>query len=273
MTASIEPAAFATRRAAAEAAVREAGALALGYFNGSAKQWRKDDASVVTEADIAVDHFLRPRLAAIEPAAGWLSEETADTPDRLGREAVWIVDPIDGTRAFVEGQTVWVIAVALVERGRPVMGLIFNPSREEMFAAERGRGATLNGRSLRAPSPPPIADATVLGPRGALNSLAELGFARGEAVYALAYRLVAVAAGRADAALARARARDWDIAAADLILAESGAQLLDIDGRAPDYNRPEPVHRPLVAAREPLNGALRAGLARAAAARKMPNWI
>jgi myo-inositol-1(or 4)-monophosphatase len=259
---------------AAEAVVREAGALALGFFeSGTAKTWRKADASIVTEADLAVDRLLQERLTALDPAAGWLSEEIADTPERLGRERVWVVDPIDGTRAFVDGIPVWVVSVALVERGRPMIGLIFNPTRAEMFVATSGGGSRLNGARLEAPAPVAAAAATLVGPRGVIDSIADLGFTRGEAIYALAYRLVAVAAGRCDAALASARARDWDVAAADLILAESGAELRDIDGRTLDYNQPAPVHRPLVAAREPLNGALRAALGRAATAGAPPNWI
>jgi myo-inositol-1(or 4)-monophosphatase len=254
------------------AAAREGGALALGLFRDGCRHWQKEDASVVTEADLAVDALLRERLGQVEPAAGWLSEETADTPERLGRARVWIVDPIDGTRAFVKGRDDWVISVALVEQGRPVVGVIFNPSRGEMFSAARGSGALLDGLPLAAPAPAPAERASVIGPRGPIAALAGLGVTAGAPVYALAYRLIHVAAGRCDAALAGARARDWDLAAADLILAESGAALLDLAGAPLGYNRPVPVHRPLVAAAEPLNGVLRTALARAAGVAPPPAW-
>ncbi|HVV94943.1 MAG TPA: 3'(2'),5'-bisphosphate nucleotidase CysQ [Hyphomicrobiales bacterium] len=254
------------------AAARAGGELALGYFQAGARHWQKEDASVVTEADLAVDRLLNERLGAIDPGAGWLSEETADTPERLGRTRVWIVDPIDGTRAFVKGLDDWVISIGLVEHGRPVMGVIFNPRRNEMFSAVAGGGALLDGIPLAVPAPAPAGRATAIGPRGPLAALEALGIARGEPVYALAYRLIQVAAGRCDAALASARARDWDLAAADLSLAEAGAELRALDGARVGYNRPVPVHGPLVAAAEPLNGVVRAALADAARAVPPPAW-
>jgi myo-inositol-1(or 4)-monophosphatase len=254
-----------------DAAVREAGALAQSYAAGRARQWRKADSSVVTEADIAVDRLLRERLSALEPAAGWLSEESADTPERLGRHLVWVVDPIDGTRAFVAGIPSWVVSVALVEGGRSILGAVFNPTRGEMYAARRGHGASLNGAPLLAPPAPPLAAAKVGGPRRLVERLGRTGATPAEAIYALAYRLVSVAAGRLDAALAGARAADWDIAAADVILAEAGVGLAALDGTPPRYNRAEPVHGPLVAAREPLGSAVRAALAAADAASPRPH--
>jgi myo-inositol-1(or 4)-monophosphatase len=243
-----------------DAVMREAGALALGFVADGARDWRKADGSVVTEADIAVDRLLHQRLVALEPAAAWLSEESLDDPARLAARRVWIVDPIDGTRAFVAGIPSWVVSVALVEDGKSILGAIFNPTRDEMFAARRGGGASLNGKALRVGPPPALEAATVSGPRKLMERLAAAHFVRGEPIYALAYRLASVAAGRNDAAISGDRASDWDIAAADLILAESGAYLGNLDGTPPRYNRPQPVHGPLVAAAEPLGGALRAAL-------------
>lgn len=254
-----------------DAVLREAGALARSYAEGGARQWRKADSSVVTEADIAVDRMLRERLSALEPTAAWLSEESADTPERLERRLVWVVDPIDGTRAFVAGVPSWVVSVALVEDGRAVLGGVFNPTQDEMFAARRGHGATLNGTSLTAPSAPALPAAKVDGPRRMVESLGRTGAVPSGSIYALAYRLVSVAAGRLDAALAGAHAADWDIAAADIILAEAGVRLSTLDGAPPRYNRSEPFHGPLVAAREPLNGALRAALDAAAAPSPRPH--
>jgi myo-inositol-1(or 4)-monophosphatase len=254
--------------------MREAGSIALDFARDGAQRWTKGDASIVTEADIAVDRFLHEHLGALNPDIGWLSEETTDTPERLAHERVWVVDPIDGTRAFVEGVPVWVISVALVERGRPVLGMIFNPTRDEMFEAIVGEGARMNGEVLSATAQTSINGANVIGPRTMMEGLEGLGacvgIARAPYVYALAYRIASVAAGRVDAALASTRAKDWDIAAADLILHEAGGELLEFDGTKPVYNRPSPVHQPLIAAPEVLNAALRAALTDAA--RQSNTW-
>ena len=252
--------------------IREAGDIALDFAREGARKWTKGDASIVTEADIKVDSFLREKLLALNPTIGWLSEETADTPERLGFDRVWIVDPIDGTRAFVEGVPVWVISIALVEHGRPVYGIVFNPTRDELYEAYVGKGATLNGAPIRARAPVPLDGAEVVGPRAVMDDLDGSGvrLARASWVYALAYRLVSVAAGHVDAAIASTRAKDWDIAAADLIMHEAGATLVEIDGELPLYNQASPVHPVLVGAPEPLNGALRSALLKAA--RRPQTW-
>jgi myo-inositol-1(or 4)-monophosphatase len=254
--------------------IRAAGDIALDFARDGAKRWTKGDSSIVTEADITVDRFLRERLIELDSSIGWLSEETTDTAERLEHERVWVVDPIDGTRAFVEGVPVWVVSIALVERGRPVLGTIFNPTRNEMFEAMVGQGARMNGEVLAAREHGVIEGASVIGPRTMMEGLdgtgACVGIARAPYVYALAYRMASVAAARVDAAIASTRAKDWDIAAADLILCESGGALLELDGTAPIYNRPQPVHQPLIGASEPLNSALRAALNDAA--RQTNTW-
>jgi len=134
--------------ALADAAL-EAGKLALSMRAG-VKHWKKDANSPVSEADIAADRLLRERLAALAPAYGWLSEETADRPDRLAERRVWIVDPIDGTRAYLAGDPDWSVSVALVEDGRPLAAALYAPASEELFVASAAGGATRNGRPLRA---------------------------------------------------------------------------------------------------------------------------
>src|SRR5215813_1983223 len=131
-------------------AVREAGDIALRTFRQPVRQWSKVGSSPVSEADIAVDEFLRRRLGALAPDAGWLSEETEDDAARLDAAIVWIVDPIDGTRAYLAGQDDWTISVALVADGRPVLATVFAPTTEELFMAQAGTGASLNFVSIRA---------------------------------------------------------------------------------------------------------------------------
>jgi myo-inositol-1(or 4)-monophosphatase len=137
------------------AAVREAGVIARAAFGKPMKTWLKDKGSPVSETDIAVDAFLKTRLAAIAPDAGWLSEETADAPGRLAAPRVWIVDPIDGTRAFIAGRPDWTVSAALVENGRPVVAALYAPASEEFFLAVAGAGVTCNGMPIRASSRPP----------------------------------------------------------------------------------------------------------------------
>ncbi|MEI8277379.1 MAG: inositol monophosphatase family protein, partial [Hyphomicrobiales bacterium] len=138
-------------RDALEIVMREAGELARVTSRGEFKRWTKGaDHSPVSEGDIAVNNFLRARLGALAPQAGWLSEETED--DVAGRDVqrVWIVDPIDGTRAYIAGKPDWTISVALVEAGRPLVAALYAPVTEEMFLGVAGAGATRNGAPMTA---------------------------------------------------------------------------------------------------------------------------
>ena len=133
-------------RSGLEAIMREAGELARMTSRGDFKRWTKGhDNSPVSDADIAVNNLLKERLAALAPAAGWLSEETEDSLPGRAMTTAWIVDPIDGTRAFISGRPDWTISVALVEHDRPVLAALYAPVTEEMFLGVRGQGTTLNG--------------------------------------------------------------------------------------------------------------------------------
>ena len=159
------------------AAVREAGALALQTFRGQLKSWIKGKSSPVSEADLAVDALLRERLLTILDA-GWLSEETEDDPARLQRADVWVVDPIDGTRAYLAGLPDWAISVALVNAGRPVVAALYAPVTDELFLSIAGTGVTLNGVPIKASKGDQIADAKFSGPKRRLESLATIEPAR-----------------------------------------------------------------------------------------------
>ena len=248
---------------------RAAGALALDYFRHgdttTAVVKFKDGNSPVTEADKKADDFLRSRLGALLPDAGWLSEETNDSDLRLSRARIFIVDPIDGTRAFMSGDPRWGVCVALVENGHPVFGIVHMPALSKTYVAANGRGAFLNEIPIRAQSSNPD-EPLVAGPPSLLKSLAAQGmrFHAVPRIPSLAYRLVRVADGGISVALASTNARDWDIAAADIILREAGAGLYDIDGRAARYNKPETRHGVLLAAAPPLLDKFLIGLRRAA---------
>lgn len=231
-----------------EEVVREAGAIALGYFRGGARAWTKGDDSPVTEADLAVDSFLKERLPPLVEGSGWLSEETADTAERLDRRHVWIVDPIDGTRAFTENKTDWVVSVALVEDGAPIAGVVRNACDDVTYLGLKGLGATRNRETLAAPDSDSLDGVKVGGQKSLVGHLKPLGAVSGPWIYALAHRLVQVSSGGLDAAVARPNAHDWDIAAAHIILNEAGASLIGFDGVAPSYNRASTRHGGLIAA-------------------------
>jgi myo-inositol-1(or 4)-monophosphatase len=232
------------------AAVREAGALAFSTFQTPLKSWIKGASSPVCEADIAVDNLLRERLAAQTPGFGWLSEESADDPARIAARFVWIVDPIDGTRAYLAGRPDWTIAAALVEDGRPVAACVFAPATGEFFAAVAGHGATLNGMPIVASAGQSLAEARVAGPKGIVERLAAVAppFVTTPRVHSLALRLTRVAQGTIDVAIAGGSSHDWDLAAADLLVHEAGGLMTPFGGGPLLYNRPEPRHRALVAA-------------------------
>jgi myo-inositol-1(or 4)-monophosphatase len=236
------------------AAARLGGEIALASFRHgaetSASVAYKAGDSPVTSADLAVDAKLADILRAAFPQAGWLSEETEDDKARLGAVQVLVVDPIDGTRAFMSGDPHWAVSVALVEHGRPVAGVLHAPALGETFAAARGMGATLNGQPIRAAQLQSLDGARIAGPRPlaqAFLAQARMRLDFAPRVPSLALRLAGVAAGSYAVSLAGAHSHDWDIAAADIILHEAGAGLLE-GGRQVRYNQLRPRHDPLLAA-------------------------
>jgi myo-inositol-1(or 4)-monophosphatase len=242
-----------------EAAVREAGALALRFFRTPMKTWTKGRNSPVTEADIAVDTLLKDRLSKAAPGFGWLSEETIDDRSRLSAHRVWIVDPIDGTRAYVSGKTDWTISAALVENGRPILAALFAPVDNEMFLGAAGAGATCNGIPMVIRAGETLEGARIAGPKHQLEQLAKV---RPEIVpipkiHSLALRIARVAQGQIDIALASGNGQDWDLAAADLLVHEAQGLLTTIAGGYLTYNRPDPIHGALVAAGRSRHQAVR----------------
>ena len=242
-----------------ETVMREAGEIARATARTEFKRWTKgDDNSPVSEGDIAVNNFLRARLVALAPDAGWLSEETEDHfPDRA-MPLAWIVDPIDGTRAYINGRADWTIAVALVEKGRPQLASIYAPVTDEMFLAARGHGATLNGARIHVSAGANLSGARLAGPRRYLERLKDLHpqVDAKPKIHSLALRLTRVAHGELDAALASGGSHDWDLAAADLLVHEAGGVLTDFSGRGLTFNRVHVEHGPLIAAGRERHAAL-----------------
>ncbi|HUB64078.1 MAG TPA: 3'(2'),5'-bisphosphate nucleotidase CysQ [Methylocella sp.] len=236
-------------------AARGAGELALGFFRPgamtSAGISHKAGGSPVTEADYLVDRFLRERLESLVPEAGWLSEETEDSPARLSKNLVFVVDPIDGTRGFMTGREAWSIAFALVEHGRPLLGIVHAPALRETYVAVKGAGARLNDNAIAVSKLRAIhTQAKVAAPVFLAKRLHEVGlrFDLQPKIPSLALRITAVASGALDAGFASENSHDWDIAAADLILHEAGGRLASLDGSAIIYNRMDTRHGVLTAA-------------------------
>jgi myo-inositol-1(or 4)-monophosphatase len=241
------------------AVMREAGALARATARRPFKRWTKgDDNSPVCEADIAVNDFLRARLDALAPGAGWVSEETDAQPDARAATSTWIVDPIDGTRAYISGRADWTISVALAKQGRPQLAALYAPMTDEMFLAVHGQGATLNGAPLTTSGGAQLAGARLAGPKRYLDRLTGLSpqILAQPKVFSLALRLARVAHGALDAAFASPGSHAWDLAAADLLVHEAGGVMTDFAGRLLSYDRPHAVHDALIAAGPARHGTL-----------------
>lgn len=227
-------------RSRLEAIVREAGRIALGLWPGNGHElqvWEKSPDNPVCEADLKVDRYLRRELTRLLPAAGWLSEETADEPQRLEGGLIWLVDPIDGTRDFIHGRAGWAVSVALISAGRPLFGLLCAPARGEFWHAEAGQGSWRNGRRLVGSSRRVLPGARV--PADGL-SREDGDLVRVDKPNSIALRIAMVAADEADLVATLRWGWEWDIGAAALVAREAGAAVTDAFGQALNYNKPDP---------------------------------
>jgi myo-inositol-1(or 4)-monophosphatase len=247
-----------------ERAAREAGGIALRHFAGSRKARDKSGGQgPVTEADLEVDAMLRALLTGARPDYGWLSEESVDGPERLGAERVFIVDPIDGTRAFVDGRHAWGHSLAIAERGRVIAGVVCMPKLERVYAAAAGQGATCNGVRIAASRRSDPDGAEVLANRTQMEPVFWPGGVpdlRRHFRPSIAYRMCLAAEGRFDAMLTFRDAWEWDIAAGALIAGEAGAVVTDRLGREPVFNNPVPQLAGIIVAGPELHAGLLARL-------------
>jgi myo-inositol-1(or 4)-monophosphatase len=241
-------------------ATREAGALASKRFHAGEKGWEKRPGEPVSEADLAVDAHLKAALMGARPAYGWLSEESGGSDNRLAAERVFIVDPIDGTRAFLKRRPEYAISVALTQAGRPVAAAVYNPETDEFFEALAGGGARRNGMPLRVLERTNMKGAKLLVSRRELAGIAAevgLGECEIEALSSIAYKIARVAAGEAAAVVALRPKSDWDLAAAHLLVVEAGGRITDAQGAELVYNRAETRHSGVLAANPVLHDLLR----------------
>ncbi len=237
-------------------AVRAAGALALEYFGGDIKQWDKGDDDPVSEADHAVNDLLHEKLRGARPKYAWLSEESEDDLSRHNARFTWVVDPIDGTRAFLKHEPQFTVTVALVENGAAVAGVIFNPATDEFYEAVKGTGGRLNGSPITIGGSSDFANAKLLAPRKPFqkaNWSEVIDHAEFQFVNSMAYRMALVADGRFDATVTLSRKNDWDIAAGILIVEEAGGVVTHLDGSAIILNQSSTRHPDLVIANRVLH--------------------
>lgn len=211
----------------------EAGKIAAGRCGTDYKTWEKVPGHPVCEVDLAVDAFLQQQLGALDPEAGWLSEETLDDSDRIERRRLWVVDPIDGTRDFLRNRPGWCVSIALVEDRVPVLGVLAAPMRDELWTAARGRGSWRNGQPLRVSPRAELAGARV--PADTLPKV-DRDLVPVAKPNSIALRIAMVAAGEADLLATLRWGFEWDIAAAALIAEEAGATVTGALGQPLAFN-------------------------------------
>jgi myo-inositol-1(or 4)-monophosphatase len=228
--------------ALARKAARGAGAILRRYWRrGGYKIGSKGKDNPVTEADLEADRTLKHLLHGPFPEYGWLSEETVDSDARLKCRRVWIVDPLDGTKEFINGIPEFCVAVALIEDEEPVLGVTYNPIKREMFWSARGMGCHLNSGRVRVTRTRALHRANVLASRSeAARGEWEVfhGRLKVSPTGSVAYKLALVAAGKADATFTRSPKSEWDIASGAALILEAGGTMTDIHGKRIRFNQP-----------------------------------
>ena len=223
---------------AKDAAIK-AGKLILNYYKSDYEIKDKGYHNPVTTADHAADARIKEILMESRPEYGWLSEETVDSPDRLNKERVWVVDPIDGTKEFIEGVPQFVVSIALVEGGEPIVGVLYNPVTTETFTAAKGEGARLDGVPIRCSTKENVKDMVILNSRSetrrGLWEPYDGIFRKLRAIGSVAYKLGLTAAGKADIFASLRPKNEWDICAGNCIINEAGGKLIDLCGSSRKY--------------------------------------
>jgi myo-inositol-1(or 4)-monophosphatase len=213
----------------------EASGYAMARWRTEFAHWDKVPGHPVCQVDLDVNALLRERLSALAPDAGWLSEETVDDAVRLNHRRVWVIDPIDGTRDYIRGREGWCVSIALVDGEQPVVGILDAPARGEVWRAEAGKGATLNGQPIKAGDRSVFIGARV--PTDALPKV-DSDLVAVAKPNSIALRIAMVAADQADLIATIRWGHEWDIAAAVLIAREAGCAVTDALGQKLRFNTP-----------------------------------
>ena len=232
----------------AKTAAIEAGGIILNYYKADYEIKDKGYHNPVTTADNAADTRLKEILMVARPNYGWLSEETVDSPERLTKDRVWIVGPLDGTKEFIEGVPHFVVSVALVENGNPIVGVLYNPVTAETFTAAKGEGAELNGEEIQCTTEDNVGNMVILNSRSetrrGLWAPYDGTFGELRAIGSVAYKLGLTAAGQADIFASLRPKNEWDICAGNCIINEAGGKLIDLKGNRVVFNRENTLIEP-----------------------------
>ncbi|HEY7221612.1 MAG TPA: 3'(2'),5'-bisphosphate nucleotidase CysQ [Candidatus Binatia bacterium] len=244
--------------ALAERAARAAGSTVMGLFKGKFDVREKSKNNPVTTADIEANRIIRETIVEAFPQDGWLSEEDQDNSDRLARSRIWVVDPIDGTKEFIEGVPQFAISIAFVVDGRPKIAIVYNPAKGRFYRAAVGQGAYLNDRTIRVSSRSEINGASLLVSRSEPQRKFQVfvDHCNIKPVGSIAYRLAKVAGGDGDCTITFRNIHEWDICAGVLMVEEAGGKVVDGEGKTMNFNRELPKHRGVVAANACLSEEL-----------------
>jgi myo-inositol-1(or 4)-monophosphatase len=254
----------------AERAAREAGQIIKNLFKGKFDVREKSKNNPVTTADLEANRKIREIIQERFPEDGWLSEEDADDTRRLASSRVWIVDPIDGTKEFIEGVPQFAVSIGFVVGGRPKVAVIYNPVEDRLYRAAIGRGTELNGKRIRVAGRREIHGALLLVSRSeplrkfqVFVDLCEI-----QSVGSIAYRLAKIAGGEGDGTLTFRSIHEWDVCAGVLMMEEAGGKVVDGNGKTLVFNRRDTKHHGIVAANERLTDEIQTLVARVLAQKK-----
>ncbi len=240
-------------------AAREAGAIVKRYYEGIVEAHEKRPDNPVTAADLEANALIHRSIAAAFPEDGWLSEETADSTDRLSRRRTWVVDPLDGTKEFIQHIPEFCVCIALTEDGYPVVAVEYNPAADRLYVAVRGRGTTVNGTRVHVSATASVPDAVVMASRSE-DKRGEWDVfkprCRVQLTGSVAYKLAELSTGNGDATFTLTPKNEWDICAGTLLVEEAGGRVTDIAGKRLVFNQADPLRPGMIA----TNAALHDGL-------------
>ena len=234
----------------------EAGKIALNWHKNNPKSWKKEDGTSVSEADLEINKFIYQNLLKKIKNIGWLSEENKDDLTRLDYKKIFLVDPIDGTKSFLEGKSDFCISIALISYGRPVSGIVFNPATKELFEAEKNKGAWVNSKRIYTSSTFNLTNSKMCAFKPMFSHPAwkkPWPTMKISNKNSIAYRMSLVAKGDYDSMMALNNKNDWDLAAGDLLINEAGGIVTDHKGKDLIYNQKNTIKKSVIGCCEGLH--------------------